>query len=403
MRLTVGKLGRIVEPIYLAFLGFVAFSKSSQYFVFDVLHLPFYLIEVFFIPFFLYAGKEYYGHFRKVLKRPYFVLWALVLIYDIFAAIIYTSDITNSLAMSRALVYVVMICLIFMEKKQYHIDKLFIISVAAMIGEMAYGSKYASDDIASINTTCLALMVLIPVIQKRYIIFMLCSVLGLIVSINSGYRIGIIVLIVAILEGLAWTVLIEEKRTVKNLLKKLAIPAGGISFFAILAFNYEKVVEFTSKWLGTSQYAIFRVTERLVGLFKLDFQMSREQERFDKYYIAIDSFWERVIPRGLVGKSIGTLHEYFDVPITILYDAFGSIAAWIVFAVCAFMGFKCFVGAFKKKTPDTYVLAGLMFPVLLLCMMTNGSFLYITFQCITTGIFLGGWFSYSRESSRGLA
>lgn len=386
-----------LETLYLVLLGFIAFSRMSQYVIFDILHLPFYLIEIFFIPFFLYSFKEYYGYLKKVVRRPRFVLFALILVYDVVAAIVYTGDIADSLAMARGLVYVVLVALIFMEKKQYHINKLFIISVAAMIGELAYGSRYSSSDIASINTSCLALMVLIPIIQRKYILFALCAIFGLIVSIDSGYRIGIIILIVAATEGMVWTMMRREKTTIRSLLRKLTIPSILIAGVTVLVANYNRFIAFAAKWLGTSDYAIYRVTERLIGLFRMDFRMSREQERFDMMSIAVESFWERVFPRGLVGKSFGTLSEYFDVPITVLYDAFGSIAAYVVVAVCLYAGTRCFITTFRKQIPDCYVLAGLMFPIYALCFLTNGSFLYITFQCITTGMLLGGWFSYIKQ------
>ncbi len=126
--------------------------------------------------------------------------------------------------MSRSLVYIILIALIFEEKKSFSVEKMFIVSLASMLGELFYGIKYSGSDIASINTTCLAIMVLIPMIKKNYVMFVICSILGLIISINSGYRIGIIVLILIVLESIIWMVMSNEKKNKITIIGKMIIP-----------------------------------------------------------------------------------------------------------------------------------------------------------------------------------
>lgn len=389
-----------IEEIYLFFLGFIGFSRMSQYVIFSILHLPFYLIEIFFMPFLIYTWPEYINYLQKIIKKKKFVFWTMLIAYDIAMGIVYTFDPINTITMSRSLVYIILIALIFEEKKSFSVEKMFIVSLASMLGELFYGIKYSGSDIASINTTCLAIMVLIPMIKKNYVMFVICSILGLIISINSGYRIGIIVLILIVLESIIWMVMSNEKKNRITIIGKMIIPIVAIMAVGFIVINYDALIEFSANVLGTSQYAVYRVTKRLEGLFKMDFDMSREAERFEMFSVALTSFLPRVIPRGLVGKSIGTLGAYFDVPITYLYDAFGSFASIGIVLVCCKKGLNCFLGAFKRDNEDYFVLAGLMFPVLLLCLVVNGSFLYITFQCITTGIIVGEWFAYKSYKFR---
>lgn len=395
MKIRISSVKKMLEFLYLALLGFMAFSRMSQYIIFNVLHLPFYLIEIFFIPLFLYSGNEYITNLKKISSKRKFVIWCMVLTYDLIIGCAYTFQLIDTITMSRSLIYIIMIALIFEEKKHFSIDKLFVISFFAMVGEFVFGIKYSSADIASINTSCLALMVLIPIVMKKYLLFTICSIFGLVISINSGYRIGIIILIIAILEGVVWTAVSQEKMTIKVLLKKFSIPSILVLIASFVVINYQEFIRITATLLGTSQYAIYRVTNRLVGLFTFNFTMSREQERFDVFKIAYESFGERILPRGLVGKSIGTLSTYFDVPITYMYDAFGSILTIFILGVCIYKGMRCFLHSYKKGVADYYIIAGLMFPILLLCMISNGSFLYITFQCITTGVIIGEWFAFN--------
>ncbi len=386
-------MAKIIEYLYLFLLGVVAFSRMSQYIVLDVLNLPFYLIEIFFIPFFMYSYKEYFGYFQNASKKKSFLFFVLVILWNLLIGFAYTFDLVGIVSTTRALAYIILIALIFKEKKGFSIDKLFLISVGATIGELLYAVNITSTDIASINTSCLALMVLIPIIKKRYITFLLCSILGLIVSINSGYRIGIVVLLVSIAIGVVWITFSKEKLTLKTFLGKLSIPIAMTVFVAICVSYYEKLVAIVSGLFGTSEYAIYRVTNRLVGLFTGNISLSRDQQRLENYSLILETFVERLLPRGLVGESVGVLGQYFDVPIIYMYDAFGSVLTIVLLAIICYKGLMCFLQAFKKETPDYLVLSGLMFPIFIIFIITNGSFLYITFQCITTGIILGEWFS----------
>lgn len=394
LRLRRTNIRKTVEYIYMFVLGFIGFSRMSQYIIFNVLHLPFYLIELFFIPFFAYKWNEYSSLFIKNTRTKRFVCWTMILIYDVVIGCIVSMNIVDTVTTSRALIYIVYLALIFEKKKEFTLDKMFLVALGATLGEFIYGLRFSSADIASINTSCLAIMLFIPVIKHQYMLFAGCSLLALVVSINSGYRIGIIVLLIALAECVVWIVFKDEKKTIKSLGEKLIIPVGLIVVMVVVAQNYSWFIKFSSEILGTSQYAIFRVTQRLEALFTGNFSQSNEQLRFEVFKYAGTAFWPSFFPKGLVGKTMGTLHYYYDVPIVYLYDAFGSIPAYIIAAVCSVKGLRCFFGAFKKTARDYIVLSGLMFPILFICLLTNGSFLYITFQCITTGIFIGEWFAY---------
>lgn len=272
-----------IEEIYLFFLGFIGFSRMSQYVIFSILHLPFYLIEIFFMPFLIYTWPEYINYLQKIIKKKKFVFWTMLIAYDIAMGIVYTFDPINTITMSRSLVYIILIALIFEEKKSFSVEKMFIVSLASMLGELFYGIKYSGSDIASINTTCLAIMVLIPMIKKNYVMFVICSILGLIISINSGYRIGIIVLILIVLESIIWMVMSNEKKNKITIIGKMIIPIVAIMAVGFIVINYDALIEFSANVLGTSQYAVYRVTKRLEGLFKMDFDMSREAERFEMF------------------------------------------------------------------------------------------------------------------------
>lgn len=403
MRLRKADIGKKIEYIYMFVLGFIGFSRMSQYVIFDLFHLPFYLIEIFFLPFFTYKWNEYSSLFIRITRTKKFVGWTMILIYDVVIGCLVSMNIVDTVTTSRALIYIIYLALIFEKKKAFSLDKMFLIALGAILGEFFYGIRFSSADIASINTSCLAIMLFIPVIKHRYLLLAGCSLLALVVSINSGYRIGIIVLLVALAECIVWIVLKDEEKTIRSLGVKLVIPVGLVVVVVIVAQNYNWFIEFSSNILGTSQYAIFRVTQRLEALFTGNFSQSNEQLRFEVFKYAGTAFWPSFFPKGLVGKTMGTLHYYYDVPIVYLYDAFGSVPAYIIAAVCSIKGLRCFFGAFKKGVCEYIVLSGLMFPILFMCLITNGSFLYITFQCITTGIFLGEWFAYRPTTNEAAA
>ena len=398
MRLNKNKLKRLSEYIYLFLLGIIGFSRLSQYVIFDVFHLPFYFIELYFVPFFIVKWKEYSKYIVKISKTKKFAIWTLVLVVDVLIGCVVSFNIIDTVTMTRSLIYIVYIALIFEQKKKFTINKIFVISLGSIIGEYIYSTRYLTGDVASINTTCLAIILIAPIMAKRYILFSGCALFGLLVAINSGYRLGIVVILLVTIECVAWIVFANrENLSLKEIGKKLFIPLMIFILLAYTVSNYENIIKFASGVLGTSQYAIWRVTARLRTLFSGDLSASRDSLRVEVFKYAITAFVPSLLPKGLVGKTMGTLHYYYDVPIVYLYDAFGSIPAYIIAFICSIKGFKCFLGAFKRNTPDYYVLSGLMFPVLFLCLILNGSFLYITFQVIMTGMFLGEWFAYDKE------
>ena len=227
--------------------------------------------------------------------------------------------------------------------------------------------------------------------------------IGLIVSIHSGFRVGIVLIFLIVVEMVIWVLFNRRKR--KTLLEAIKIAiflAIIISVATIAILNYIKIVEWIGDVFEMDQYKLFRVTERMQGLLNFDSSMSQDTERIENMNVPIKEFFKCIFPTGLIAKTTGSVGRYIDVPVLWFYDSFGSLATIAVLIICCINGIRAFYMSFKANTSDCITVCGLMFPITVVFMVVNGNFLYYTYQCILTGMIAGIWFSNHKKIFRGM-
>ena len=56
---------------------------------------------------------------------------------------------------------------------------------------------------------------------------------------------------------------------------------------------------------------------------------SQDTIRYETFSRVAKEFWSKILPNGVIGKSIGEYGVYKDSPMIFLYDALGSAFSWI--------------------------------------------------------------------------
>lgn len=383
----------VKEKVYYIVLGFLGFSILGQYIILNVLKFPVMVIEIFYLPLLLNIIKNKKLRFTaKITYSELFII--LILSLSIGITIIKTNDI-NSLFNYRSIIYL-LICLKIFSKRDISISKLYWISLGAIYAEIFFTIFISQNDIvSSSNCIAIALIIIIPFIQKRYIISIINVIICFFYSINTGFRIGIIITIIAVLEILIFLIFYKKiLRTIKGILYFPIILLILFYVSNLLKNNYIQIVEFIAELTGMSTFAKFRVTEKLQGLFSGNLEVSQDIGRIYIYLEGLKNYFNSIIPKGLIGEAQGFYFNYIDVPITYLGGIFGNIIS-IIFIVKIIIRY-CKV-VYKKV--DNYklnyqytqekILIILAIPILLVLFIVNGSFFVIVYQAIMTGMILG--------------
>ena len=368
----------------------IALSGWSYYLLCDVLGLPFYVYEVFFVPIiFIYRNKIISG-FGKI--RKIYVFVALLLVFFLlFGLVINTKYMIEQITTYRTIFYVFVFMYFFSIEKKFDIKFLQILCTGASLGEFLFIQIISnSRDQIALNIVALSLMVIIPVIKNSLTETIFFTVFALIVSFRSSFRINIVIVLIALLISVLYVMMIQKK--IKALILTVIIAIAGIT----IAINFDSIVDLLVNILKIDNaMSVYRITNRLKALFQADFQSSQDTVRFMLMAQIFTEFDVYFVPCGLIGKAINMYGRYKDAPIIFFYHAFGSpvsiaLLGYIVTKACCFIKKYMFV---KKNELSIF---GLMLPIYIVLFFLNGTFIINTYEACLTGIVLGYWFNYNK-------
>lgn len=351
---------------------------------------PFYLLEVFFIPLFIFYEKNI---FIKKNKVNIFCLFTMLITFtSILIGIGYTYDIGAIITCVRPLLY--MIILIYYFPKiaglEIQISKLFIVSLGIISGELVYillnYSNVQNSGYTHINIIAIAYCVLIPfiVLETKYIV--IGTIFPLMVSILSGYRINIFVSIIALFIGGLYYL----KNASRG--RRLVYIILSLSIIYCLYIFFDDVVQVLIETFQLSDATVFRLIEKTKGVFTQEWSQS-DLYRINLYVKELPTIMLNVLPVGPIGKAIGAekFGLYTDFPISYLIDVYGSILAIFIIVIMFGKGLNLFLRVFKSELPDICILSGLMFPIIVVLFIINGTFLTFAHIAILAAIVMGYW------------
>ena len=368
----------------------ISLSGWSYYLLCDVVGLPFYVYEVFFVPIIFIYRNKIIGGLRKL--RTTYACGALLLVcFLLFGLAINTKYIMEQITTYRTIFYVFVFMYFFSMEKEFDINFLQVLCVGASLGEFLFVQIVSNNrDQTALNIVALSLMVIIPVIKNNLIETVFFTVFALTVSFRSSFRINIVIVLIALLISVLYVMIIQKKR--KALILTTVIMFTGIT----VIMNFDSIVDFLVNILKIDNaMSIYRITNRLKALFQADFQSSQDTVRFMLMAQIFTEFDTYLIPCGLIGKAIGMYGRYKDAPIVFFYHAFGSpvsiaLLGYIVMKAC------CFIKKYMFMKKNELSIFGLMLPIYLVLFLLNGTFIINTYEACLTGIVLGYWFNYNK-------
>lgn len=372
-------------------VGFLGLSSLTNE-ILSAAGIGFYLLEIFLIPAIaiIYNDIKRNDDIRFNINKILFCV--LLILLSTIIGIINTMDIFGTITCIRPLFYMCLISIILSQCKE-SIDVWYFwwLAAGATLGEYVF-IKFFSVRIAlvgysHINILAIALMIVIPFIKRKLAIGIISSIITIIIAFMSGYRINILVWLIAIVvSSIYYMRLIKLYKGIFLFILLLIL--------ALLAWNniYE-IIEFLVKKLDLNSESIYRIVNRTMSLFEGNKSLS-DSYRLEGYKSIVTDFIPKLILQGPVGKSLGASYfgKYTDVPIEFLYDCFGSILAWIIVMIYFVNGISSFARTIIcRKESDLDVLCGLCFPIMLVLFIVNGTFMTFAHISILAGITMSCW------------
>lgn len=373
----------------LFFTGFFGLSTLSTN-ICQLLHIH-YLIELFFIPLFLYYRKE-----RMKLPVKFSGKYLIFLFFILFSTclgIIGTQDIFNVVTCIRAFVYFSFIIYVFVRGAvSFSLQDIYIMAFGALFGEFINKLVFM-DGIANIdhiNTFALILFVLIPFVLENTKAIFFSIVFGFFISFITLYRREVLVYGICVACGFFHYVR-EQK-----LFKRIALFITIILLGKLLSDNIFRVFSFFIRILGldnTSDYtrsASYRLLEKFLST-----DNASDAVRINTWSKVLKDFNNFLFPRGPVGKAYGLDYfgYYTDSTNVFMYDVFGSVLSLIIYGLVIFRmiisGFKYII---KKYTNPELILSVLVIPAFISCMLFDGTFMVHANISLLAGYAIHGWY-----------
>ena len=381
----------LLDWIYLALLGSLGFSMLGHHIIMNVFHFPIFFIEWLYLPIIKKYAKKAATKLRRISQCHAGLL--ILMMFGIVYGIV-DSGSASFLTDYRSVVYLfILYRFVKDEGFQHHYLNFLYICLFATISEFLFVAVFSTRNIVS-STNCLAVSIAIIgfFICGYYKTGLLAFGVSMLTGILSGYRIGIVFSAISLIIACCYSIFHgSEHESLSKKAQKIIYVAVvfGVMFYFIE--NYENIVMTLANRFHLDQFAIFRVTTRMRSILRLDFSQSQDSGRLAIWMTPFIDFFSSVMPRGF----LRTPGLYIDVPILILYDAFGSIASWLIIAFIV----KKSIGAIRKiikhkKEMDIdqircAELSIYMLPILIGLMVTNGTFIKNIYQSIQTGTIIG--------------
>ena len=317
------------------------------------------------------------------------VLFLLMIIGGVLG-IVSTLDITVLFAY-RSILYL-LFCFFYVQRESLGctLMQIFVVAFSAVCGELIYVLLLNEGGIAaSTNCIAIALIIVIAFVLEKYILAAISVALSLFLTINTGFRIGIVTVALCVVEMMALLIFRSfQKTSGKQFAKRMGVVVLFVCSVVVFINYYEWIIDKIATLTGMSQSAKFRITERLRAFLQFDFTTSQDTQRLDIFKYPFERILQ-IFPRGLIGENIGEQWLYIDVPMLYLYDIFGSVAAWCIVIWFVVLGFWHLFHYRQLESYNMKMVCFWLMPVIAMLFIINGTFIVAMFQALQMGFILG--------------
>ena len=268
---------------------------------------------------------------------------------------------------------------------------LFCVCAGSLIGTWAC-NRFLYPDVWGVSLVCFSYMSMFiavvlcvftgRIVQSTFVI-LFCSY----VSITSGTRRALPILVCAILYSLISALCVPYRATFKVLLAGLA----GVGLVAALAYIGVNEGERLAEVFNLTEYQYHHTIGRAAQLFTSDELDSSDQKRLEAIDKTLTLAKSNFAPKGFFAKysEVSTVGGYADFPIFEFVYTLGSALALVFFAVFFVQVSRNLysVHQFRPESTDRAVM-GCAFAICILW-LTNGGFMYFPTETPLTGFIFG--------------
>lgn len=269
------------------------------------------------------------------------------------------------------------------QKKSINIWKMHYICFFAVLGDFVNVlTVHADDTQMTLNLIAIAIFVIIPIVQNNLALSIVCSLFATVVAFRSAYRISILVVLVAILFSLIYAAIIRRK------LKSLLLMIVAIVALFCLIQNFDSLVKTFSELFDMNYASYRRISTRLISAVH-----GNDIHRYEIYEERISLCFTEIIPFGLFRRAVGEYGWYTDTPFVFMLDAYGVLGGVALVFISIKKGIGIFVKALRSPTKPFLGVLAVLFPVMLVLFVLNGTFLFWSYVVCMTSAILGYWFN----------
>ena len=188
--------------------GAIALSGWSYYILCDVIKVPLYLYEVFFIPIIFKYHAIIISKVKKM-RKIYIFSFAFLVFFLLIGFCVNPQHIFVQITTYRTLFYVWAFMYFFSGIKNFDIKRLQLLCVGSCVGQMLFIVLISKSegDVTAVNIMALSLMIIIPIIKDKFFEAVFFCIVGLILSFVSAFRINIIIVLMAFRLSLLYMVI----------------------------------------------------------------------------------------------------------------------------------------------------------------------------------------------------
>ncbi|MGL5672104.1 MAG: hypothetical protein ACRDC9_03310 [Plesiomonas shigelloides] len=378
------------------------YSSFSSVLFIHILKLP-YIPEPFLFLLFIMVYIVSVRSEIKINKLPLKLVISLVLILSgvLIGVVKFNTDVGDALSSARPYLYILLGATFAPLFLNFNEKKVLFFALCIVIGDIfaaIYNFNYEQDyrGISAMNVFACCMLMASSVLTKKIKYILFSFALCVLAIFVSGFRIVMLSTIV----GFIFSILYMIKHS--NLTHRLYYISFSILFVFIAPLV---IVEVSSFFVDDFRYAVYRIINRTIESFELfmagDVTAGRYQEisGIDRVYGYISIF-----PSGFIMLSEGLTGYFNDAPYLNFIVTYGVVLSAFILTFIILNSLIFIFSSFfyyNKFNSDIGLLLSVNV-MMLIQMAINGRFLYITYESIMYGVFIGLTFKYNLRFLFGL-
>ncbi|WP_153636095.1 hypothetical protein [Cobetia sp. AM6] len=382
------------------FIGFLFFSQLISRIQIDILNLPVFIYEPFFLIFatcaIFISNKKF--HFQIGIKKLTCIVWICVFFITNILIGAYESSFIPLISSARPFFIIAFSAILWPYVKHINEKIIFSFLIGVLIGELI-GIKVSEEvmkdwrGIAPVNVIALYLTVSLAICSQSWKRILLIAIIFMPLVFLSGFRLVIATGILSTIFSFIYLMII--KRKFKILINSLMI------FITLLFTSTSLFLLFL--WYGKSYFDIFayyRVVNRVLPYFSGNLDKAQDTDRVDKMHYYLFEYSYDMLPSGFIMRARGLTGDFNDISLINLLITFGFVLGLFIILGLIAAGLKSLFRCLHSSNVSNIEIACLSFvPFFCFLLFVNGRYLYISYECVLFGIVIGQWLS-SLNSSR---